>query len=39
MDKVVQDTDRDYYLNPEQAVEYGLVDEILKKPSQEAAKK
>jgi ATP-dependent Clp protease protease subunit len=39
LDKVIQDTDRDYYLNPEQAVEYGLVDEILTKPSEEAAKK
>ena len=33
MDKVNHDTDRDFYLNPEQAVEYGLVDEILTKPS------
>jgi ATP-dependent Clp protease protease subunit len=28
-DKVAKDTDRDFYLNAEQAVEYGLVDEIL----------
>jgi len=28
-DKVATDTDRDFYLNAEQAVEYGLVDEIL----------
>ena len=28
-DKVARDTDRDYYLTSEQAVEYGLVDEIL----------
>jgi ATP-dependent Clp protease protease subunit len=32
MEKVTHDTDRDFYLNPEQAVEYGLVDEILNKP-------
>ena len=32
MDKIIHDTDRDFYLNPEQAVEYGLVDEILAKP-------
>ena len=38
MDKVKQDTDRDFYLNPQQAVEYGIVDEILSKPSKEAAK-
>jgi ATP-dependent Clp protease protease subunit len=28
-DKIARDTDRDYYLTAEQAVEYGLVDEIL----------
>ncbi|MBA7715085.1 ATP-dependent Clp protease proteolytic subunit [subsurface metagenome] len=32
VEKVTHDTDRDFYLNPEQAVEYGLVDEILTKP-------
>jgi len=33
-DKIARDTDRDYYLSAEQAVEYSLVDEILgsKKP-------
>jgi len=29
MEKVARDTDRDFYLSAEQAVEYGLVDEIL----------
>jgi ATP-dependent Clp protease protease subunit len=28
-DKIARDTDRDYYLTSDQAVEYGLVDEIL----------
>jgi ATP-dependent Clp protease protease subunit len=32
LEKIIHDTDRDFYLNPEQAVEYGLVDEVLKKP-------
>lgn len=32
MDKIVHDTDRDYYLSPIQAMEYGLIDEILTKP-------
>ncbi len=32
LEKIAHDTDRDFYLNPEQAVEYGLVDEILAKP-------
>jgi ATP-dependent Clp protease protease subunit len=38
-EKVTHDTDRDFYLNPEQAVEYGIVDEILTKPAKEEAKK
>ena len=28
-DKVARDTDRDFYLDPEQAKDYGLIDEIL----------
>ena len=32
LEKIAHDTDRDFYLNPEQAVEYGLIDEILTKP-------
>ncbi len=34
LDKIIHDTDRDFYLNPQQAVEYGLVDEILGKPAE-----
>jgi len=33
MEKITHDTDRDFYLNPQQAVEYGLIDEVLNKPS------
>ncbi len=39
LDKITHDTDRDFYLDPQQAVEYGLVDEILTKPSEEKDKK
>ena len=39
LEKIAHDTDRDFYLNPQQAVEYGLVDEILSKPTKEVAKK
>jgi len=38
MEKITHDTDRDFYLNPQQAVEYGIVDEILSKPAKEKAK-
>lgn len=34
VEKISQDTDRDFYLNPEQAAEYGIIDEILTKPSE-----
>lgn len=39
LEKIAHDTDRDFYLNPEQAVEYSLIDEILAKPSKEPKKK
>ena len=42
LEKIAHDTDRDFYLSADQAVEYGLVDEVLKKPeegSKKAAKK
>ncbi|TRZ96679.1 MAG: ATP-dependent Clp protease proteolytic subunit [Dehalococcoidia bacterium] len=32
MEKIIHDTDRDFYLSAEQATEYGIVDEILGKP-------
>jgi len=36
LDKITQDTDRDFYLSAEDAVKYGLVDEILTKAEAEA---
>jgi len=36
MDKIIHDTDRDFYLNPEQAVEYGLIDQVLGKKEKKA---
>jgi len=38
IEKIIHDTDRDFYLNPQQAVEYGIVDEILSKPVEGKAK-
>jgi ATP-dependent Clp protease, protease subunit len=38
LEKIIHDTDRDFYLNPQQAVEYGIVDEILSGPPKEKAK-
>ena len=38
MEKITHDTDRDFYLSPQQAVEYGLVDEVLSRPPKESGK-
>jgi ATP-dependent Clp protease protease subunit len=38
VEKIAHDTDRDFYLDPQQAVEYGLIDEILTKPEKEKKK-
>jgi ATP-dependent Clp protease protease subunit len=34
-DQVAKDTDRDNYFNPEQAMKYGIVDEVLSKTQKE----
>jgi len=39
LEKIIHDADRDFYLNPGQAVEYGIIDEVLKKPEKEAKPK
>jgi ATP-dependent Clp protease, protease subunit len=31
MEKIQHDTDRDFYLNPHQAIDYGLIDHVLEK--------
>ena len=38
LEKIIHDTDRDFYLNPKDAVKYGIVDEILSKPEEEKPK-
>lgn len=30
LEKIAADTDRDYFMTPEEAVEYGIVDEVIK---------
>ena len=37
--KIEKDTDRDFYLNPEEALKYGLIDEIMKKSENGSGKK
>jgi ATP-dependent Clp protease protease subunit len=37
MERIERDTDRDFWLDPHAAKEYGLIDEILERPSQVAA--
>ncbi len=39
LERIVHDTDRDYYLDPQGAKEYGIIDEILVKPIKEETKK
>ena len=34
-ERIRQDFDRDFFMNPEQAKDYGIVDEILEKPTEE----
>jgi ATP-dependent Clp protease, protease subunit len=38
MEKIQHDTDRDFYLNPRQAIEYGLIDQVLEKKTKVATK-
>ncbi|MDO8689009.1 MAG: ATP-dependent Clp protease proteolytic subunit [Dehalococcoidia bacterium] len=33
LERIVKDTDRDFYLSAEQALDYGIVDEILTRPA------
>ncbi len=38
VEKITHDTDRDFYLSAEQARDYGIIDEVLDKPVDEAEK-
>ncbi|MEE8374087.1 MAG: ATP-dependent Clp endopeptidase proteolytic subunit ClpP [Dehalococcoidia bacterium] len=38
MEKIIHDTDRDYYMSADHALEYGLIDEILRGPEKEEKK-
>ena len=30
LEKINEDTERDYFLSPEEAVQYGLIDKVIK---------
>jgi hypothetical protein len=32
MDVITRDTDRDFFMSPQEAIEYGLIDAIISKP-------
>jgi ATP-dependent Clp protease protease subunit len=36
IEKIAEDTDRDYYMTAEDAKQYGIVDEIITKPTVDA---
>lgn len=38
IERIAQDFDRDYYMDAQGAVEYGIVDEILNKPAEKSPK-
>jgi len=38
IERIAKDTDRDFFLSAAEAKEYGLVDEILTKPPEDASK-
>jgi ATP-dependent Clp protease protease subunit len=29
LDKIQQDTERDFFMSPEQAIKYGIIDEVI----------
>jgi len=38
IERIAKDTDRDFFLSAAEAKEYGLVDDILTKPPEDAVK-
>ena len=39
MEQIVSDADRDFWMTSEKALEYGMIDEIVKRPSKKADRK
>lgn len=39
IEEIEKDTDRDFYMNAKEAVEYGLVDEVLERPEEKQKEK
>ncbi len=37
IERIARDFERDYYMNPQEAVEYGIIDKVLKSPRNKAS--
>jgi ATP-dependent Clp protease, protease subunit len=38
LERILRDSERDFYMNPQQALEYGLIDKVATQPQKPAAK-
>jgi ATP-dependent Clp protease protease subunit len=37
LERIERDTDRDYIMGPEEAIEYGIIDQVVSRPAERAS--